>query len=134
MFQRKLTSDDLEKLVDTNDDWIVEHTGIKERRITNEEEFTSDISYKAVRNLMKRYNKSVEDVDMIICCTLTPDFNPPSVASIVQAKLGMKNSGAIDLNAACAGFTYGLHIANGLITSGLNKKIRVIVQCIKKNI
>lgn len=75
---------------------------------------------------MKRYNKSVEDVDMIIVCTLTPDFKTPSVASIVQAKLGMKNSGALDLNAACAGFTYGLHIANGLITSGLNKKILVI--------
>jgi 3-oxoacyl-[acyl-carrier-protein] synthase III len=124
--EKKLTNYDLKKLVETNDEWIVKRTGIKERRITDEEEFTSDISYKAVRNLMERYDKSVEDVDMIIVCTLTPDFKTPSVASLVQAKLGIKNSGAIDLNAACAGFTYGLHIANGLITSGLNKKILVI--------
>ncbi|MGM0867482.1 MAG: ketoacyl-ACP synthase III [Bacillota bacterium] len=124
--ERKLTNYDLEKLVETNDKWIVKRTGIKERRITNEEEFTSDISYKAVRNLMERYDKSVDDVDMIIVCTLTPDFKTPSVSSLVQAKLGIKNSGAIDLNAACAGFTYGLHVANGLITSGLHKKILVI--------
>ncbi|WP_018393266.1 ketoacyl-ACP synthase III [Bacillus sp. 37MA] len=124
--ERKLTNYDLEKLVETNDEWIVKRTGIKERRITHEEEFTSDISYKAVRNLMERYDKSVDDVDMIIVCTLTPDFKTPSVASLVQAKLGIKNSGAIDLNAACAGFTYGLHVANGLITSGLHKKILVI--------
>lgn len=124
--ERRLTNYDLEKLVDTNDEWIVKRTGIKERRIANEDEFTSDISYKAVRNLMDRYDKSVEDVDMIIACTLTPDFKTPSVASLVQAKLGIKNSGAIDLNAACAGFTYGLHVANGLISSGLHKKILVI--------
>lgn len=124
--EKKLTNYDLEKLVETNDEWIVKRTGIKERRIANEEEFTSDIGYKAVRNLMERFDKSIKDVDMIIVCTLTPDFKTPSVASLVQAKLGIKNSGAIDLNAACAGFTYGLHIANGLITSGLHKKILVI--------
>lgn len=124
--ERKLTNYHLEKLVETNDEWIVKRTGIKERRISHEEEYTSDISYKAVRNLMERYDKSVDDVDMIIVCTLTPDFKTPSVASLVQAKLGIKNSGAIDLNAACAGFTYGLHVANGLITSGLHKKILVI--------
>jgi 3-oxoacyl-[acyl-carrier-protein] synthase-3 len=124
--EKKLTNFDLEKLVETNDEWIVKRTGIKERRIANEEEFTSDIGYKAVRNLMERFDKSIKDVDMIIVCTLTPDFKTPSVASLVQAKLGIKNSGAIDLNAACAGFTYGLHIANGLITSGLHKKILVI--------
>jgi 3-oxoacyl-[acyl-carrier-protein] synthase-3 len=124
--ERKLTNYDLEKLVETNDEWIVKRTGIKERRISNEEEFTSDMSFKAVRNLMERYDKSVDDVDMIIVCTLTPDFKTPSVSSLVQAKLGIKNSGAIDLNAACAGFTYGLHIANGLISSGLHKKILVI--------
>ncbi|WP_156289498.1 ketoacyl-ACP synthase III [Oceanobacillus salinisoli] len=124
--KKRLTNLQLEKMVETNDEWIVQRTGIKERRIANEDEFTSDISYKAVRNLMERFDKTVEDVDMIIVCTLTPDFKTPSVASIVQAKLGIRNSGAIDLNAACAGFTYGLHIANGLITSGLNKKILVI--------
>ncbi|USK75532.1 ketoacyl-ACP synthase III [Peribacillus frigoritolerans] len=124
--EKRLTNKDLEKMVETNDEWIVKRTGIKERRIAHEEEFTSDIAYKAVKDLMERYDKSVEDVDMIIVCTFTPDFNTPSVASLVQAKLGIKNTGAIDLNAACAGFTYGLHVANGLVTSGLNKKILVI--------
>lgn len=124
--EKRLTNKDLEKMVETNDEWIVKRTGIKERRIAHEEEFTSDISYKAVKDLMERYDKSVEDVDMIIVCTFTPDFNTPSVASLVQAKLGIKNTGAIDLNAACAGFTYGLHVANGLVTSGLNKKVLVI--------
>jgi len=122
----KLTNDDLEKLVETNNEWIVKRTGIKERRIAHIDEFTSDIGYKAVRNLMERYNQSVDDVDMIIVCSMTPDFNTPSVASLVQAKLGIKYTGAIDVNAACAGFTYGLHVANGLISSGLHRKILVI--------
>lgn len=124
--KRILTNDDLERMVDTNDEWIVKRTGIKERRIALEDEFTSDLSYQAVLNLMERYNKSVEDVDLIIICTFTPDYITPSVASSLQAKLGIKSAGAIDLNAACAGFTYGLHVANGLITAGLNKKILVV--------
>ncbi|MBM7583662.1 3-oxoacyl-[acyl-carrier-protein] synthase-3 [Bacillus pakistanensis] len=124
--EKILTNQDLEKMVETNNEWIVKRTGIKERRITDKAEFTSDLCVKAVNNLMDRSNKSIDDVDMIIVCTLTPDFHTPSVASTVQAKLGIKNTGAIDLNAACAGFTYGLHIANGLITSGLNRKILVI--------
>jgi 3-oxoacyl-[acyl-carrier-protein] synthase III len=124
--QKVLSNDDLEKMVDTSDEWIVKRTGIKERRIAQEDEFTSDISVKAVENLIERYGKTVEDVDMVIVCTLTPDFKMPSVAALIQAKLGIKNAGVMDLNAACAGFTYGLHVANGLITSGLHKKILVI--------
>lgn len=124
--ERRLTNHDLEMIVDTSDEWIMKRTGMKERRIAHEGEFTSDISYNAVLNLMERYNKSVDDVDLIIVCTFTPDFKTPSVASYLQAKLGIENTGAIDLNAACAGFTYGLHLANGLITSGLNKKILVV--------
>ncbi|WP_106531630.1 ketoacyl-ACP synthase III [Planomicrobium soli] len=124
--EKRLTNHRLEELVDTNDEWIVQRTGIKERRIAEDHEHTSDISVKAVENLMERYQKSVEDVDMIIVCTMTPDFKTPSVAALVQAKLGIKNTGAIDLNAACAGFTYGLHVANGMVTAGLNKKVLVI--------
>lgn len=124
--EKRLTNFDLEKMVETNDEWIVQRTGIKERRITREDEFTSDISYKAVQNLMERYDKTVDDVDLIIVCTLTPDYKTPSVSSMLQSKLGIKNTGAMDLNVACAGFTYGLYVANGLITSGLNKKILVV--------
>ncbi|MGO5014574.1 ketoacyl-ACP synthase III [Niallia sp. Sow4_A1] len=124
--ERILTNNDLEKMVDTNDEWIVKRTGIKERRIANDKEFTSDLSYKAVLDLMERYDKTVDDVDLIIVCTMTPDYKTPSVASILQDKLGIKNTGALDLNAACAGFAYGLHVANGMITSGLNRKILVV--------
>ncbi|MFD2829634.1 ketoacyl-ACP synthase III [Corticicoccus populi] len=123
---RKLTNTDLEKIVETDNDWIVQRTGIKERRISSKDEFTSDICIKAVENLKMRYDKSLDDVDLIIVCTLTPDHHTPSTASLVQAGLGLVQTGAIDLNAACAGFTYGLHLANGLITSGLNKKILVV--------
>jgi 3-oxoacyl-[acyl-carrier-protein] synthase III len=124
--ERKLTNFDLEKLVETNDEWIVQRSGIKERRMAHEDEFTSDLGYQAVNNLIERSNKSIIDVDMIIVCTFSPDFHTPSSASLIQAKLGIKNCGAIDLNAACAGFTYGLHIANGLVSSGLHKKVLVI--------
>lgn len=123
---KRLTNHDLEELIETNDEWIVQRTGIKERRIASDTEFTSDISIKAAQNLMERYDKSLDDVDLIIVCTMTPDFKTPSVSALVQAGLGIRNTGAIDLNAACSGFAYGLHMANGLITSGLNKKILVI--------
>ncbi|MBM7837068.1 3-oxoacyl-[acyl-carrier-protein] synthase-3 [Alkalihalobacillus xiaoxiensis] len=121
-----LTNHDLEKMVETNDEWIVQRTGIKERRIVEPGQYTSDLAYQAAIDLKTRYNKDLADVDMIIVCTLTPDYKTPSVASVIQDRLGINHAGAIDLNAACAGFTYGLHVANGLITAGLNKKILVV--------
>lgn len=117
---------DFENIVDTSDEWIQQRTGIVERRITKEDEYTSDISYKAVLDLQEKYQVDLSDVDMIVNATLTADYKTPSVASYVQAKLELENAGAIDINAACAGFTYGLNIANGLITSGQNKKVLVI--------
>ncbi|PES61478.1 ketoacyl-ACP synthase III [Bacillus cereus] len=121
-----LNNDDLEKMVDTNDEWIVRRTGVKERRITSSKQFTTDLGVKAVEDLMMRYKKSIEDVDLILVATSTPDYSFPSVASQIQARLKIPCCGAIDLNAACAGFVYGLQLANGLITSGMNKKILVI--------
>lgn len=124
--EKIMDNQDFEKIVDTSDAWIQQRTGIVERRIVAEDEYTSDISYKAVLDLQEKYQVELNDVDMIINATLTPDYKTPSVASYVQAKLGLKNAGAIDINAACAGFAYGLNIANGLITSGQNKKVLVI--------
>lgn len=124
--EKILTNFDLEKMIDTSDEWITQRTGIKERRIAGDNEFTSDLAFKAVEDLKRRYNKSLDDVDMIMTCTISADFQTPSVASLVQAKLGIQNTGAIDLNAACAGFAYGLHVANALVSSGLNKKVLVI--------
>jgi 3-oxoacyl-[acyl-carrier-protein] synthase-3 len=124
--EQRLTNDDLSKLVDTNDEWIVQRTGMKERRIAAEREFTSDLCIKAVQNLAERYNKSLDDVDMVIVATTTPDYPFPSVACKIQDYFGISRTGAFDLNATCAGFVYGLHLANGLITSGLHKKILVV--------
>ncbi|UFT98059.1 ketoacyl-ACP synthase III [Radiobacillus kanasensis] len=124
--QRRLTNFDLEQMVDTNNEWIIQRTGIKERRIARSDEYTSDLCISAVKDMMLRYNKKIDDVDMIIVATSTPDFPFPSVASIIQNKLGIANAGAIDLSAACAGFVYALHTAQGYVTSGLHKKILVI--------
>ncbi len=124
--ERVITNHDFEKMIDTNDEWITKRTGIKERRFAAENEFTSDLCMKAIEDLKIRYNKEISDVDFIIVSTISPDYQTPSVASYIQGKLGIRNAGAIDLNAACAGFTYGLHMANALITSGIHKKVLVI--------
>ncbi|KGR75146.1 ketoacyl-ACP synthase III [Ureibacillus sinduriensis] len=124
--ERRLTNSDLEQMVETNNEWILQRTGIHERRIARPDEFTSDLCVSAVKDLMQRYDKTVEDVDMIIVATSTPDFPFPSVASIIQDQLKISQTGAIDLSAACAGFVYGLHTAHSLISSGLHKKILVL--------
>ncbi|OXM84418.1 ketoacyl-ACP synthase III [Paenibacillus rigui] len=124
---RKLTNHDLEQMVDTSDEWIVQRTGIRERRISEPTQYTSDLCVAAVQDMMRRYNKSVQDVDMILVATSTADFPFPSTASIVQAKLGISPAtGALDLSAACAGFVYALHTAHSFIASGLHRKILVI--------
>ncbi len=124
--ERILTNADLEGLVDTSDEWIVQRTGIRERRIAPSDVFTSDLCVKAVQNMVEQYQVSVEDVDMILVATTTPDFPFPSVACMVQERLGIPSAGALDISAACAGFVYALNLANGLITSGLNRKVLVI--------
>lgn len=121
-----LTNEDMEQLVETSDEWIVSRTGIKERRIAADDEFTSDLCYEAIKNLEKKYNKDISDVDLIIVSTLTPDFRTPSVASYVQGRLGLENAAAIDVNAACAGFVYGINMANAYISSGMYNKIIVV--------
>ncbi|MCJ8012733.1 ketoacyl-ACP synthase III [Paenibacillus sp. KQZ6P-2] len=124
--ERRLTNEDLEKLVDTNDEWIVQRTGMRERRISGEQEFTSDLCIRAVENLMQTYDKSVQDVDLIIVATTTADYPFPSVACLIQEHFQIQCTGAFDLNATCAGFAYGLHVANGLISSGLHRKVLVV--------
>ncbi|BAU29856.1 3-oxoacyl-[acyl-carrier-protein] synthase-3 [Aneurinibacillus soli] len=124
--ERVLSNFDLEEMVDTSDEWIFSRTGIRERRIAAEGEFTTDLCVAAVQDLMKRYDKTVDDVDLILVATSTPDYAFPSVASQVQARLGIEDAGALDMNAACAGFVYALQMANSAITSGMNKKVLVI--------
>jgi len=123
---KKLTNDDLAQMVDTNDEWIVQRTGIKERRIAGEEEFSSTLAIKAVENLAANAKKSLDDVDFIIVATTTADFGFPSVAAQIQKHFQIDSTGVFDLSAACAGFTYGLHLANSLITSGMHRKVLVV--------
>ncbi|MFD0675377.1 MULTISPECIES: ketoacyl-ACP synthase III [unclassified Paenibacillus] len=125
--ERILRNKDLEDMVETSDEWIVQRTGIRERRISGPNEYTSHLCVAAVQDLLHRYNKTVSDVDLIIVATSTPDFPFPSVAAIVQDRLGIQTAaGAIDLSAACAGFAYALHTAHSFIASGLHRKILVI--------
>lgn len=123
--EKILSNYDLEQMVETNDEWIVQRTGMRERRMTHEREFTSDMCIRAAEDLVEKYEVSLDDVDMILVATNTPDFPFPSVACIVQAHFGIPATGALDVNATCAGFVYALHLANGLISSGLHKKILV---------
>ncbi|MEN2467783.1 ketoacyl-ACP synthase III [Ornithinibacillus sp. FSL M8-0202] len=124
--EKRLTNFELEQMVETNNEWIVQRTGIHERRISRSDEFTSDLCVSAIKDLMQRYDKKVDDVDMIIVATSTPDFPFPSVSSIIQDRLNISQTGALDLSAACAGFVYGLHTAHTYIASGLHKKVLVV--------
>lgn len=124
--ERILNNADLEKLVETNDEWIVQRTGMRERRIAAEDQFVSDLAVKAVEDMVRRYGVDVHDVDMILVATSTPEYAFPSTASRVQARLNIAQTGALDLSAACAGFVYGLQLADSMITSGMYRKVLVI--------
>ncbi len=124
--EKTLTNLDLEKMVETSDQWITERTGIKERRIVNGNQAASDLAYEASKVALERAGRNAEDIDLIIAATITGDMPFPSTACIIQDKLGAKNAAAFDVNAACSGFLYGLYIADGFIRSGMHKRILVI--------
>ncbi|MBL7828699.1 MAG: ketoacyl-ACP synthase III [Saprospiraceae bacterium] len=115
-----------ESIIETTDEWIVSRTGIKTRYHAADNEFTSDFCVRAVQDLADKYNKDLSDVDMILVSTVSPDQPMPSMACRVQHLLKMNKAGALDIYAACAGFSYGLVVAKGLINGGSHKKILVI--------
>jgi 3-oxoacyl-[acyl-carrier-protein] synthase III len=121
-----ITNNDLEQIVDTSDEWIIERTGIKERRIANGDQATSDLACEAAHEALKRADLKPRDIDLIIVATISGDMPFPSTACFLQQKLGAKNAAAFDLNAACSGFVYGLHIANSLIKTGVHKRILLV--------
>ena len=122
-----LSNADLEKMVDTTDEWILKRTGISERHIAEENEYTSDMGAKASKLAIERAGLSVEDIDLVLCATVTPDyFNMPSTACIISDKLGIKNIQAFDISAACSGFVYLISIAKAFIESGMKKNILII--------
>lgn len=123
--QNVVTNDDLAKIVDTNDEWISSRTGIKQRRITIDEN-TSDLAYKAALKALQNSNEKVEDIDLIICATSSPDFLTPSTACIIQSKLGAKNAVAFDISAACTGLIYGMIIAQQFIKTKMHNTVLVI--------
>lgn len=121
-----LTNADLEKMVDTTDDWIVQRTGIKERRIARDDEATSDMALSAAVNALKKAKLKPSDIDLIIVATITPDMFFPSTACIVQKRLNIENIPAFDISVACSGFIYGLAIADQFIKAGTYKRVMVI--------
>jgi 3-oxoacyl-[acyl-carrier-protein] synthase-3 len=125
--EEKLTNKDLEKLVDTNDEWITSRTGIKERHIQKGEGLgTSDMAAEAVLGLLKKTNIDPLDVDLLICATVTPDMVFPATGNIVSDKVGLKNAWSFDLNAACSGFIYALSVGSQFIETGKYKKVIVV--------
>lgn len=124
--ERILTNKELEAMVETNDEWIVTRTGIKERRLAAVEEATSDLALHASREAIAAAGLTAEDIDLIIVATITPDMFFPSTACLLQDKLGAKKAAAFDLSAACSGFIYGLATGSSMIASGLYKNVLVV--------
>jgi 3-oxoacyl-[acyl-carrier-protein] synthase-3 len=121
-----LTNADLERMVDTTDEWITTRTGIKERRIASESEATSDMAAKAAQAALKNAGMKPEDIELIIVATITPDMFFPSTACQLQYKLGIANVPAFDISVACSGFIYGLTIADQFMKTGMYKTALVV--------
>lgn len=122
-----LTNDEISKMVDTNDEWIMGRIGIKERRILHEEGLgTSYMARKAVKQLMQRTKTSPNDIDLVIVATTTPDYHFPSTASILCDKLGLNNAFAFDMQAVCSGFLYAMEAGANFIRSGKYKKVVIV--------
>lgn len=122
-----LTNKELESMVETTDEWITTRTGIKERRILKGEGLgTSDMGAEAVKGLLKKRGIEPSEVDMVICCTVTPDMKFPATANVISDKAGIKGAFSFDLNAACSGFIYGLVTGAMYVESGKYKKVVVV--------
>ncbi|NLO82783.1 MAG: ketoacyl-ACP synthase III [Clostridiales bacterium] len=128
-----ITNHDLEKIVDTSDEWIVSRTGIRERRIADKDMAASDLATKAAQMALQGSGLTASELDMIIVATVTPDMNFPSTACLVQRNIGAVNASAFDLEAACSGFVYGLIVAAQFIATGACRYIMVIgSECLSK--
>ena len=124
--EKILTNADLEKIVDTNDAWIRERTGIEQRHIAAEGQTTGDLAFIAAERALAQAQVSAKDIDLIVVGTTTPDLIFPSTATLVQHRLGANGCGAMDVNAACSGFIYALSIADNFIRAGSAKRALVI--------
>ncbi len=124
--ERVLSNADLEEMVDTSDAWITDRTGIKERRIAGDHQAASDLAFEASRIAIDRAGLGAGDIDMIIVATISGDMPFPSTACFLQHKLGAARAVGFDINATCSGFLYALYIADGLLRSGMHRRILVV--------
>lgn len=124
--EKILTNEEISRRVDTSDEWIRERTGIRERHIAAEGQATSDLATEAAKAALENAGMKASEIDLILVATVTPDMPFPSTACFVQAKLGLKDTPAFDITAACSGFLYGLQVARGLIASRVYRNILVI--------
>ncbi len=122
----RVTNDELAKRVDTSDEWIQQRTGIKQRHLAADGEFTSDLALAAAKQALDRAGLTPDDIDLIIVATTTPDYTFPSTATIVQRKLGMHHGAAFDLQAVCSGFVFAVATADSYLKNGLAKRALVI--------
>ena len=124
--EKVLTNKDLEKMVDTNDEWIVTRTGIRERRIAKADEASSDMAYKAFLDMQERFDVDPKTIDIIIFTTVTPDMPFPMASALLQDKIGAVNAWGFDLNAACSSYLFGLEIARNFIENEGAKKVLLV--------
>ena len=124
--KRVMTNAEMSALVETSDVWIQERTGIRERHIVADGEFTSDLGYAAALAALDDAGMTADDIDLIVVATSTPDLTFPSTATIIQEKLGMRHGAAFDVQAVCSGFIYGVHVTNALLKSGGAKRALLI--------
>ncbi|EHL2823366.1 3-oxoacyl-ACP synthase III FabH, partial [Listeria monocytogenes] len=124
--EKIVTNFDLEKIMDTSDEWIRTRTGIEERRIARDDEYTHDLAYEAAKVAIKNAGLTPDDIDLFIVATVTQEATFPSVANIIQDRLGAKNAAGMDVEAACAGFTFGVVTAAQFIKTGAYKNIVVV--------
>ena len=124
--ERVVTNDEIARSVDTNDEWIVQRTGIRERRVSGPEETSSTLGAEAARRALAAAGIDAEAIDLVIVATTTPDYPWPSAACMVQDAIGAKNAGAFDLSAACAGFAYAMSVGGSMIASGSARRALVV--------
>jgi len=124
--EKVLTNHDLEKMVETSDEWIFTRTGMKERRIAREDEYTSDMGFEAAKKAIEAACLKAKDIDMILVATLTPDYAFPSTACLIQNLLKATQAAALDIQAACTGYLYGLSVAKAFVESRIYKNVLVI--------
>lgn len=124
--EKRLTNDDLSKLVETNDEWIVQRTGIRERRIAAADESTATLAVNAGRKAIEAAGLKPSDIGLVIVATCTPEMAFPATACLVANRLGMQNTGGFDLSAACTGFVYALHTGAAFVRSGMQRHVLVI--------